>query len=506
MFFNTFGYSIIEMLFYLIYDLSMERNNKIIGREYEQKLIKQSFESNNSELIAVYGRRRIGKTFLIKNVFNENFDFWFTGMYETSRSTQLRQFGKELSKYSKNNYDMPKDWFEAFDKLKDFLLSLNKKKIIVFLDELPWIDTQKSNFLSAFSYFWNMWASEKCILKLYVCGSATTWMLDKFVGDKGGLYGRVTRAIYLAPFSLGETEQFLKKIKKMNITRKQIAELYMIMGGIPYYLSMIDKDLPISKNIDNLFFANGALLKNEFDFLFRSLFRESNSYKKVIEILSKKLKGMTREEILTETKITGGGTLSKILDNLCTCDFIRKYSAFGKKEKDCMYQLTDLFSLFYLRFVQKNSSQDENFWSNMTNTGEKNSWSGYAFEQVCLHHIWQIKNKLGINGVLSNICSWDSKPFTDSDGTKWSGGQIDLLIDRKDDVINICEMKFVGEEYVINEAYEKKLRERISLFKHITKTRKAVNCTFVTTFGIKQNTHSDIVSTEIILEDLFENK
>ena len=206
---------------------------------------------------------------------------------------------------------------------------------------------------------------------------------------------------------------------------------------------------------------------------------------------------------MKETKISGGGTLTKVLENLCSCDFIRKYSSIRKKEKDCMYQLTDLFSLFYLRFVQNNSSQDENFWSNMHISAEKNSWSGYAFEQVCLHHIWQIKNKLGINGVLSNIYSWSSKPLTDSDGTKWKGAQIDLLIDRKDDVVNVCEMKFVSDQYVISEAYEKTVMERLSFFKHVTKTKKALNCTFITTYGVKPNSHSGIVNSEIKMDDLF---
>ena len=290
------------------------------------------------------------------------------------------------------------------------------------------------------------------------------------------------------------------------MSRKQLIELYMIMGGIPYYLDMIDKSVPLAKNIDNLFFKNGALLKSEYDFLFRSLFKESKAYKKVIEALSVKLRGLTREEIIKEAKIPNGGTVPEVLDNLCTCDFIRKYSSIGKngkKEKDCMYQLTDLFSLFYLRFVQKNASQDENFWSNMAFSGEKNAWSGYAFEQVCLHHIRQIKNKLGITGVLSNVYSWSSKSFIDKDGTAWKGGRIDLLIDRRDGVIDVCEMKFVSEEYVVTGAYEAAIRDRLALFKHVTKTKKVIHCVFITTYGVKHNAHSNIVDSEIMMDDLF---
>ena len=478
-------------------------NTSIIGRVYEQKLIKDYYDSPKSELVAVYGRRRIGKTFLIKKFFNEKFDFWFTGMYDTKKPVLLSQFGMELSKYSKTHVKTPKDWFEAFNSLSEYLLSLNKEKVTVFLDELPWMDTPKSNFLQAFSYFWNMWHSDKTQLKLFVCGSATTWMLDKFVGDKGGLYGRVSRAIYLAPFNLGETEKFLKDIKGINYNRHQLLELYMILGGVPYYLDMLKKDIPLSVNIDYLFFKEGAPLKAEYDFLFRSLFKESKSYEKVIETLSGKLTGMTRNDILLATKMDKGGNLTEILENLCACDFIRKYTSIGKTERDAIYQLTDLFSLFHLRFVENDNSQDQNFWTNMSSTGAKNAWAGYAFEQVCLHHITQIKSKLSILGVLSSTYSWTCKPYTDKDGTEWKGGQIDMLIDRKDQVINICEMKYSVDEYTITEDYEKKLRQRASLFQHVTKTKKALQHTFITTYGVKQNLYSDIVQSEVTMEDLF---
>ena len=328
-------------------------------------------------------------------------------------------------------------------------------------------------------------------------------MINKFVGDKGGLYGRVTCSIYLAPFNLGETEEFLREIKQIELNRHQILEVYMILGGIPYYLDMLRKDLPLSKNIDNLFFKENANLKTEYEFLFRSLFKNSKSYKKVVETLSTKLKGLTREEIIEATKIKDGGMLSEILTNLCMCDFIRKYNAIGKEQRNSLFQLTDLFSLFYLNFVEKGNSQDENYWSNIAFSGEKNAWAGNSFEQVCFHHIKQIKTKLSILGVLSNIYSWSSKAFVDSDGTKWAGGQIDLLIDRKDEVINICEIKYASDKYEITDAYEKKLRERASLFKKITNTKKALQHTFITTYGIKQNIHSGLVQSEITMDDLF---
>lgn len=476
----------------------------IIGRKYEQHLITERCQSGKAELIAVYGRRRVGKTFLVRKMFDDKFAFSFTGMYEVSRLVQLEHFRNTLQQYSGKSIPRLKDWFEAFEALRQYVETiLLQEQIIIFLDELPWMDTPKSNFMAAFGAFWNTWASTQPNVKIFVCGSATTWMLSHLIGDKGGLYGRVSRAIYLAPFSLSETEEFLSEIKGMTINRKQIMEMYMILGGIPYYLDMLEKDLPIDNMMDRLFFVQGAPLHGEFDFLFRSLFKDSKLYRNVVELLSTKMKGMTRKELTTAMKIKSGGVLTEVLDNLLKCDFIRKYSAIGKTERDALYQLTDLFSLFHLRFVANNNGQDEHFWSNMRNEGSRMAWSGYAFEQVCFHHIGQIKKTLGISGILSNVYSWSCRPFTTSDGSKWKGGQIDMLIDRADGAINICEMKYAQDEYVIDADYEQRLRERMASFSVATKTKKALLHTFITTYGVKRNIHCGLVNSEVKMDDLF---
>lgn len=475
---------------------------KIVGREYEQKLIQRYYDSPKSEMVAVYGRRRIGKTFLVKQCFDEQFDFWFTGMYEMPRSVQLSQFRKELERYSQSPIKLPKNWFEAFDLLGQYLYNTGKEKIVVFLDELPWMDTPKSDFLAAFSYFWNMWKDDGPLLKLYCCGSATTWMLNKFIGDKGGLYGRICRSIHLAPFTLLETEQFLCGLKGFVLGRQQILDVYMIMGGVPYYLDMLEGDIRIEESIDHLFFAPDAPLRMEYDFLFRSLFR-SPMYRKVVDILSEKQKGMTRNELTKLLPKADGGVLTEILENLCKCDFVHRYLAIGKTERDMMYQLSDLFSLFHSRFVINGQGQDENFWSNMRQDGRVITWRGYAFEQVCLHHLPQIKSTLGIGGVSSNAYSWSQRPFVDQDGNEWKGGQVDLLIDRADTLINICEMKYYNDEFSIDADYEKRLRDRASLFIKVTKTHKTLLHTFVTTYGVKKNKYSGIVHSQVTMDDLF---
>ena len=296
---------------------------------------------------------------------------------------------------------------------------------------------------------------------------------------------------------------FLNKVKGMELTRVQVLDVYMILGGIPYYLDMLEQSMPLDACIDHLLFAQDASLRGEFDFLFRSLFRNSRNYRKVVDILSRKLKGMTRKELAETLDMTGGGQLSEILDNLMKCDFVRKYTAINKTERDALYQLTDLFSLFHTRFVEDNAGQDENFWSNMRNAGSRNAWSGYAFEQVCLQHTQQIKKSLGISGILSNVYTWSCRPFTDASGASWKGGQIDMLIDRADGCINICEMKYTKDEYVIDADYEQRIRNRASSFMASTKTKKALLHTFITLFGVKRNKYSGLANSEVTMDDLF---
>jgi AAA+ ATPase superfamily predicted ATPase len=477
-------------------------DNRIIGREYEQHILKNICEEKEARLVAVYGRRRVGKTYLVKYFFEEKFDFFYTGSFETSMKVQLSLFANALKEYSGRTQTPPKNWFEAFEQLKKYLLTLRKKRIVVFLDELPWMETPKSNFLTAFSHFWNTWASTYDGLKLVVCGSATSWMLDKVIGDKGGLYGRSSRSIYIAPFNLYEVEKFLLQRKGIFWNRYQILEAYMIFGGIPYYLDMLEKGLPFELNIDNLFYRHGAPLRTEYEFLFRSLFKSSNTYRQVVETVAKKNKGLTLKEIKEELNIGDGGTLSIVLDNLCKCDFIRKYSAYGKKEQGSLYQLTDLFCLYHHKFLGNRTGLDEHYWSNI-NEGVRRAWTGYAFEQVCLHHINQIRGKLSIKGVLTNICSWSMAKHTDKDGTEWPGAQIDLLLCRGDHVIDVCEMKYCQSLFILSGEYEKKIRERNEAFVHFNKTNDAIHTILVTTYGLKENKYSGRFYATVTMDDLF---
>lgn len=469
---------------------------KLVGRVAEQEALKEYIASDKSEFLAVYGRRRVGKTFLIKESLNNKFTFQLTGLANAGLQMQLRNFNAAIQKYGKIPYPQIDTWFDAFEQLTHLLEQSHKKeKKILFLDELPWMDTHRSGFISALEHFWNGWASARSDIFLIVCGSATSWMINKLINNHGGLHNRITRRMLIEPFTLGECEAFYKA-NKMAVTRYQILESYMILGGIPFYLSLMEKGKSLSQNIDALCFAKNGALREEFSSLYASLFKHSENHIRIVESLTKKTKGMTREEILTATKLPDGGGVTKTLEELEQCGFIRKYNAFDKKNKYQLFQLVDFYTLFYLSFIRNHKNDDEHFWLNSIDSARHRAWSGYAFEQVCTSHVTQIKNKLGITGVLTHVASWRSQK---SD----PGAQVDLLIDRNDKVINLCEMKFANTEYVIDKKQDENLRNKKGTFIQETKTRKSVHLTMVTTYGIKQNEYAGSIQSEVKMDDLF---
>ena len=469
----------------------------IIGRKEEQQILHSAVQSENSEFVAVYGRRRVGKTYLIRETFGYKFTFQHTGLAKGNTKEQLFSFAISLRDAGYDDCPIPKSWLEAFSLLSTYLKNSTDEKKIVFLDELPWMDTPRSNFISAFEHFWNGWASARKDIVLIICGSATSWIINKVINDHGGLHNRVTKQIALQPFTLKECEMFAQS-KGLEMSRYQLAECYMVFGGIPYYWSLLEKGLSLAQNIDKIIFAKNGKLSNEFNQLYASLFKSPEQYIDIVTALGKKKVGMTREEIIAATDKYSNGALSKVLDELEYCGFIRKYNGFDKKSKQAIYQLIDNYTLFYFKFIQQNENNDEHFWSASIDSAMHRAWSGLAFERLCMAHTQQIKAALGIAGVLSNVYSWRKGADEMSDGA-----QIDLLIDRKDQVINLCEMKYSLSEYVIDAEYEQKLRNKKSVFIDTTNTRKAVHLTMVTTFGIKANAHSGIVQNEITLEDLF---
>lgn len=470
-----------------------------IGRKKELERLENIQKSYQSEFVAVYGRRRVGKTALIRRAFNNVFTFQITAIANITKQQQLLNFITTLSRYDQSILEkpIPKNWFFAFQYLINYLEKVAAPKKVLFFDELPWFDNQKSDFIQSLEHFWNSWADARNDIVLIVCGSAASWMINKLINHRGGLHNRVTERMQIEPFNLKETEQLLR-VKNPTIDRYQILQLYMVMGGIPFYLQAVKGNQSAAQNIERICFANDGLLRTEFKNLYRALFKNHEQHLTIVRAIATKTKGLTRKELIELTKLPDNGTTSNLLDELEKSGFIRKYFPFKKRKRDNLYQLIDFYTLFYLKFIESTNPLDKNTWLNAIDNPVQRAWNGYAFEQICFYHLDQIKKALGILGVLTNTSTWRSKQ-------KQEGAQIDLLIDRRDYVINICEMKFSIAPYTITKAYADNLVQKMEVFRTETKTNKSLHLTMITTKGLKSNNWSmNLVHNDLSMDILFE--
>jgi AAA+ ATPase superfamily predicted ATPase len=469
----------------------------MIGRTKEIQILKNAVDSQQPEFIAVFGRRRVGKTYLVKEFFNNKFTFSYTGALNCSTKTQLSYFYDSLIEYGLEKCPAPRTWPEALKLLKQVITQSDENRKVVFLDELPWMDAPRSGFISAFEHFWNSWGSAQKDLLLIICGSSTSWITNKVIRNRGGLHNRVTKQIHLEPFSLLECEQYSKSLG-LNLNRNKIIEGYMVMGGVPLYWSKLDKAKSLAQNINDIFVAENGELRYEFSDLYASIFNRPEKYFKIIESLSSKKSGMTRAEIISAAKMDSSGKLSEILEDLIQCGFIRKYNHTSRRSKDALYQLVDFYTLFYYNFVKDAHGTDENYWLKLLSTPTYHTWCGLAFERVCLMHTKQIKQALGISGIMANVYSWQVKKTDEHPGV-----QIDLLIDRADNVVSICEMKYAPNGYTMTTAEAEKINTRLRVFYLYLPTKKGLQFVLITSNGIKNNSQLINIDKELTADNLF---
>ncbi|MCB1118348.1 MAG: AAA family ATPase [Chlamydiia bacterium] len=478
----------------------------IFNRKKEKKKLEEVLKSPSPEFIAVYGRRRVGKTHLIRNFFHDKgIYFEMTGAKRAPQMEQLVNFKNAFTSVFPNQRmaETPSNWTEALFTLKEAVETIPKtEKVILFFDEAPWIETPKSGFLSALEHLWNRYLSEMKHVILILCGSSASWMIEKIVDNRGGLYGRLTKVIHLLPFKLGQTEHFLQA---MGVTwdRQQIVDFYLAVGGIAKYLSFVNKSWSAAQATQNLIFDPQGMMHDEFDRLFASLFDQDERHIKVVKILAEKRKGLTQNEIVEKGGLSAGGNTSRVIKELEKSGFISFIPPFRGGKKGGLYKLSDEFSLFYLHWVislKKRSLTEgqENYWLHRQNSKSWLSWAGFAFEAVCLKHLAQIKKALGISGVITYQTGWRS--------TNSPGAEIDLVIEREDKCINLCEIKYSHNEFQIDKAYAEKMRQKRQRFIQETGIRKAVFITFITPYGIKENAYSrELVNRSVTLDALFDD-
>ena len=475
----------------------------MIGREKEIKELNRLYNRNESELVAIYGRRRVGKTYLVDETFGSRITFRHAGLSPVEQNSkgllklQLDHFYNSLELQGMEKCEKPQNWLDAFLLLEKFLQKIDDgTRQLVFLDELPWLDTPRSGFITAFEAFWNTWGCHRRNLMVVVCGSANSWILDKLINNHGGLYNRITFEIKLSPFTLSECEDFYNS-NNIRLSRYDIVGSYMILGGIPYYMGYMNSGSSLAQNIDNMFFARNARLKEEYDRLFASVFVNPDAVKNIVQLLYNRNAGFTRREISEKLGISDGGRLSNYLNSLIASDFIIKYVPFGLSKREEHYKLIDPFCIFYLHFLGGKKKTSEKYWQENITSQAIVSWRGIAFENVCFNHVEKIKAALGVLGVASENSAWSKRRDDDR------GVQIDLLISRNDNVINMCETKYYNGDFAVDKEYYKTLLNRQETLAQIISPKVSIHSTLITTFGLTYNEYSGVFTNVITIDDLF---
>ena len=496
--------SIVELIYMATYDespialtRSPQMETAIVGRQKERQILEQLFTSKEPEFLAIYGRRRVGKTFLVKEFFEGRCPlFVLTGEKGATVPEQLENFTFAFrTAFPDEPPPHARSWRQAFHTLASAIdRKYAGKRIVIFLDELPWLASPKSKFLNVLDHFWNAWATRRNLM-LIVCGSAASWIIGRLLNNKGGLYNRVTARIRLEPFTLAETEAYLKH-RQINMTHKDLLELYMCLGGIPHYLRGVQRGESVPQTVDRLSFSKDGLLNEELDRLFESLFEESGRHMAVIRALAGRRRGATRADLLLALGEVSGGGLTRVLGDLDQSAFIARVSHVNRSKREALYHLVDEHSLFHLTWIESMQGQGEGYWIGRRNSRAFQTWSALAFESVCLKHVAQIKHGLGIGAVSTTQSGWFAH-------TPEGRAQIDLVIDRADHCVNLCEIKYTDSQFTITGAYAENLSRKVSLFRNATKTRKTCFVTQITPYGCTRNRYFARVDAELTADALF---
>lgn len=486
---------------------------KIIGRESEEEILEEAYQSNRAELIALYGRRRVGKTYLTRNFFEKKKDtqlFFITGAKDGSVAEQAQTFSEQFTTFSfpGARLEIQKNWRDAFKALTHNLELCKKKKIVIFFDEFPWMATRGSRLLRIFETYWNLFWSNDPRIKLIICGSASSWILKNIINNRAGLYNRVTYPIHLEPFDLRQTKLYLNHIK-VNLNYRDITDLYMAIGGIPFYLSKVKPGLSATQNIEQLAFKKNSFLLQEFNNLYSTLFNSGEAHIELARIITESAYGVGQEELVRKTsKLSSGGRIISYLDDLEQAGIIIRITPFGHKKRGIYYKMVDEYSLFYFRWIEPikksllHQGIKKGYWQRMQSSPSWYSWAGYTFESVCLKHHLQISETLNLSPTAIPY-SWR---FVPAMGSKDKGAQIDLLFDRDDNAITICEIKYTQNPFVFDKSYAQKINQKIEIFQKRTGTSKNIFMAFVSAAGLKKSLYFDEFAADnsiVVLKDLF---
>ena len=470
---------------------------KFVARKEELLTLKTEFSKKESSFIAIYGRRRIGKTELINHFLSQQDGVLFsvTGAYDVGLKAHLANFSNKLALVFGCTEEKFTSWDKAFWALQNELRNSQLPeggKISIFIDELPWLAEMKDNgFKGALSLFWNDFASKRDDIFLVVCGSATAWIIRHIIDDYGSLSNRITTQIHLDVFTLSESKIFLEQQGHKGLSHKTVVDYYMVLGGVAHYLTLLNKDLSFVQNINRLFFAKNGILRTEYNRLFRSLFKNHQVHEKIVDSLSIGWSGQSLAELGKRKGLTKGAALSNALKELEASNLLVKRYRYGQKKRDVLYSIRDPFIYFYNKWIKSVSQLDfisnPNYFLAVYKSQSYKSWCGFAFENIAHQHILAIKKALGIAGVITKNHYWRAN------NTVSKGAQIDILLERADDVINIIECKYHNTPFTINKRYAAELENKETIFIENTGFNGSVQIVMLSSAGLKENAYSQSI-------------
>lgn len=472
---------------------------EMVGRVQERRCLDRCDGSDKSELVCVYGRRRVGKTFLVEQTLGPFFAFHVVGSKDAATSSQLREFGLELTDRGDPNPNPPADWREAFNRLYKVITAPDAPrsphgKAVVFIDEFPWFAKQRSDFLSAFSTFWNRRSTTGQKLLVVICGSATSWVIEHVLESAGDMAARVTESIFLKPFALAETKEYFDS-RGFGWDERSLIETQMVFGGLPYFFSLMSPHQSLAQSIDRLCLRPRAQLRDETMILLESTMRRSRLYVELFALLAQHRYGVPKAEAM---RLLGHSTnqFIKATAEAVKCGYVHEYKNLSKPQNPKYLMLVDPFILFHYRLIEPAHGDSPRSWADFVADQERyTAWRGNAFEIVCLQHVRQLKSALGIGGVLTKEYPWAS-------ARKAGGAQVDLVIERADRIVNLCEMKFTDAPYELTSAVEQELVRKREVFREETGTRLALKTVLVSAQGTA-GYHDSQIAQIITADDLF---
>jgi hypothetical protein len=407
-----------------------------VGRKNELRMLNDAYRSGKDELVVLYGRRRIGKSSLVKRFAEKKKAYYeFEALEGETTPGQINHFLQQLKK----QIDDPildsvrfANWEQVFTYLTEKVINRKSKvKKILFLDELPWMAAGRIRLVSLLKYYWdNHWKSKHVMLIL--CGSVASFMVKKVL-HSNALYGRTTIEILLKGFSPEEAARLLSKKR----SREETLNYQLVFGGVPKYLEQINTSQSFNKNMNTLCFSPHGIMLKEVERIFYSQFREPRTYLKIINLLKNGIFSLS--EISSKTKIPSGGGLKQYLKNLERAEMIRSYIPFDRSgnSKFKKYTLADEFLVFFFKYMGPNlrvikESSSRRLFETLTQNSF-DSWLGFAFERFCLKHA----------GLLALVMDFAddillASPYFKKNDERF---QIDLLYQRADRVITVCEIK-----------------------------------------------------------------